>query len=371
MDDFNNEDSKDMSSIKIRPFPGPSFQNHKQAFPTWSPHLIGAARDAGPGEQGHVGLVISAASFQATYGAAFAPAPDPGAADPNATPANAAIHQLALRTYNREQRFVKPFRNKMNNAIDEAAQITLGTPEELAMMHPRDILAGLERHYGTVSSTELTIELAKLSIPITKPEEWMAALGLHMTVHRLHLRNHQPIGENAKIEYMKQALSTIGYFDSAIERFEHDRPLLHNERTFNNFVTKMNIAHSMVKAEEPLTAASLYGKKRGESSISDPNNFERASKKANYAGAASIAPTQDENPKSSSGGFEELKLNLLKEVKAMMSKEKKSFNHYCWSHGTGNHDSKSCKYVKPGHVATATAKNKCGGCELVFKKRKN
>ena len=109
MDDFNNEDSKDMSSIKIKPFPGPNFQNHKQAFPTWSPHLIGAARDAGPWLQGHVGLVISAANYLATYGVDFNPAPDPGAANPNANPAEVATYQLALRTYNREQRFVKLF----------------------------------------------------------------------------------------------------------------------------------------------------------------------------------------------------------------------------------------------------------------------
>jgi hypothetical protein len=370
MDD-HNEDSKDISSIKIKPFPGPSFQNHKQAFPTWSPHIIGAARDAGPGVAGHVGLLISAENYIATYHAAFAPAVDPGILDVNADAGSVAIFQLASRAYNREQRFVKLFRNKMINAIDEAAQITLGTPEELAMMHPRDILAGLERHYGTVSSTELTIELAKLSIPITRSEEWMAALGLHMTVHRLHQRNHQPLGENAKIEYLKQALSTIGYFDTAIERFEHDRPLLHNERTFQNFVTKMNIAHSMIKSEEPFTAASLYVKRKNEDGSPNPNNFERTPKKANYAGAASIVPPQEENPRSSSGSFEEMKLNLLKEVKAFMSKEKKSFNHYCWSHGTGNHDSKSCRHPKPGHVATATAKNKNGGCELVFKKRKN
>ena len=363
--DEHNEDSKDISSIKIKPFPGTTFQNHKQAFPTWSPHIIGAARDSGPGVAGHIGLLISAENYLAAYNVAFAPAQEPGILDPNANAAEIITHHQALRTYNREQRFVKLFRNKMINAIDEAAQITLGTPEELAIMHPRDILAGLERHYGTVSSTELTIELAKLSIPITRSEEWMAALGLHMTVHRLHQRNHQPLGENAKIEYLKQALSTIGHFDTAIERFEHDRPLLHNERTFANFVNKMNIAHSMVKSEEPFTAASLYGKKRN-----DDGTFERSAKKGNYAGAAAIVPAQ-EDPKTTSGGFEEMKLNLLKEVKAFMSKEKKSFNHYCWSHGTGNHDSKSCKFPKPGHVATATAKNKSGGCELVFKKRKN
>ncbi len=74
------------------------------------------------------------------------------------------------------------------------------------------------------------------------------------------------------------------------------------------------------------------------------------------------AAEPDTNPKSSSEGFEEIKLNLLKEVKALMSKDKKSLNHYCWSHGPGNHDSKSCKYPKPGHVATATANKKCGGC---------
>ena len=62
----------------------------------------------------------------------------------------------------------------------------------------------------------------------------------------------------------------------------------------------------------------------------------------------------------------------MNEIKGLMKKnESKSYNYYCWSHGIGNHDSKSCKHPKPGHVATATSKNKNGGSEYVYKKRNN
>ena len=53
MNDENNNE-KDVLSIKIPSFPGPDFAgNHKSAFPTWSSQLIGAAVDSGPGATGH------------------------------------------------------------------------------------------------------------------------------------------------------------------------------------------------------------------------------------------------------------------------------------------------------------------------------
>ena len=54
--------------------------------------------------------------------------------------------------------------------------------------------------------------------------------------------------------------------------------------------------------------------------------------------------------------FEELKAFMVKEVKTLMAAGKKPPKHYCWTHGVGNHDSKSCKFPKLGHVENATAK---------------
>ena len=54
MNEDNNND-KDVLSIKVPSFLGPDFpNNHKATFPTWSAQLFGAAMDAGPGANGHL-----------------------------------------------------------------------------------------------------------------------------------------------------------------------------------------------------------------------------------------------------------------------------------------------------------------------------
>ena len=116
----------------------------------------------------------------------------------------------------------------------------------------------------------------------------------------------------------------------------------------------MNIAHSMIKTKTTATAASLFGKRNA-----DPDNFVRKRTEP-YAGSATNSNPDGGNLKKPTDGLETMRLNIMNEVKGMMSKmEHKplSYNHYCWSHGTGNHDSKSCKHIKPGHVETATSKN--------------
>lgn len=359
-DELNSE--KDVLSIKIPTFPGPNFpSNPKAAFPTWSAQLIGAAMDAGPGATGHAGLVLTAEAFHERFGHDFAPRLDPGT-EPRP---NTSDWKAQFAAFNREQRFIKLFRNKMMNAIDLVAQTMVGTPDELITMHPRAILSSLISHYGTVSATELTEELAKLTIPISDPEEWAPLLGLHMTVHRLHVRNHQALGEHQKIELMKAALAPIGHFDAAIAKFEDDRPLGHVERNFMSFVTKMGIAHSLIRSDKPHTAADLFKRKAD----GDPNNFVRSK----YAGSANqLEPSSLIPTKSNIGSsdLEELKAFMVKEVKALMNTSKKPPSHYCWTHGIGNHDSKSCKFPKLGHVTTATAKSKSGGSDHVHKKRK-
>ena len=130
----------------------------------------------------------------------------------------------------------------------------------------------------------------------------------------------------------------------------------------------MNIAHSMIKNTKTATAASLFGKRSAEP---DTSNFVRKRQEP-YAGSATTGNPDGDEQKSAPDGFATMRLNIMNEIKGLMKKnESKSYNHYCWSHGIGNHDSKSCKHPKPGHVATATSKNKNGGSEYVYKKRNN
>ena len=128
---LNNETStyKDINSINIKPFPGPVHQSHKHAWPTWHPHVIGCARDSGPGIAGHAGLVLSAAEYARRFGIAFQAKLMPGALAFGADPDARAQHALETADYLKEERFVKLFRNKLLLAIDEEAQTACGTGE--------------------------------------------------------------------------------------------------------------------------------------------------------------------------------------------------------------------------------------------------
>ena len=79
-----------------------------------------------------------------------------------------------------------------------------------------------------------------------------------------------------------------------------------------------------------------------------------------------------EPPQKMGSEYETLKANLIEDIRASFDSQPKErlLNHYCHTHGTGNHDSKSCKRPKDGHILTATAKNKMGGSENVYEKRK-
>ena len=142
----NNETSldKDVNAIKIKPFPGPAHESHKHAWPTWFPHVVGCARDSGPGIAGHAGLIISAQEYQRRFGVAFQAKVLPLDLAHDADAAQIAIHTRETADYLKEERFIKLFRNKLLMAIDEQAQTACGTGEMLADMAPRDLLARLE-----------------------------------------------------------------------------------------------------------------------------------------------------------------------------------------------------------------------------------
>ena len=175
MQNMNNNETnpdKDVNSIKIKPFPGPTHQSHKHAWPTWFPHVVGCARDSGPGIAGHAGLIISAAEYTRRFNGVFQAKVLPNDLAHDADAALIAIHTRETAEYLKEERFVKLFRNKLLMAIDEEAQTACGTGEMLADMDPRELLGRLEGLFGRVSSTELLVEAAKLTVPMTQPHEW-------------------------------------------------------------------------------------------------------------------------------------------------------------------------------------------------------
>ena len=368
---------KDVNAIKIKAFPGLMHQSHKHAWPTWYPHVIGCARDSGPGIAGHAGLIISAQEYQRRFNLVFQAKVLPNDLAHNATDAEIAVHARQTADYLKEERFVKLFRNKLLMAIDEEAQTACGTGEMLADMEPRDLLTRLEGLFGRVSSTELLAEATKLTVPITQPHEWLPLIGLHLTVHRLHELNNQPLGENQRIELLKAAISPIGYFDYELLKFESEHPLGEGGRTYHAFVTQMNIAHSQIREELPPSSASLFGKRTQlDAGIQVTNNFVR--RRHPYAGSILDEPTSSTPqidsylPKDGSE-YEVMKAMLIKDIKASLGgqpKKERLFNHYCHTHGTGNHDSRSCKRPKEGHILNASAKNKMGGSENVYEKKK-
>ena len=244
-------------------------------------------------------------------------------------------------------------------------------------MHPRDMLRILDELYGVHSLQELDNMKAQLEIPIEHPEEWIPLWSLHKNIHHTLARHNRVVDEESKISYMMRCVKPIGLFDFAIRLFENERPIGDRLRTFGNFCIKLNNAHANIPNETLHTAASLFSSnksilKRPAAELDESSsNFVRSSKRSNdYAGAASTSSTPAPNSGTLEEGQNIDKAELLKDLKAMMAKEKKvSSNHYCWTHGTGNHDSKLCRYPKPGHVETADIPSPGGGSTHKYKKK--
>ncbi len=205
---------------------------------------------------GHAGLIISAAEYTRRFHSVFQAKVLPQALAHRANEAERMAHAQDTADYLKEERFVKLFRNKLISAVDEEAQTACGSGEMLADMHPRELIARLEGLFGRVSSTELLMEAAKLTVPITYPHEWLPLIGLHLTVHRLHELNNQPLGENQRIELLKEAITPIGYFEYEIRRFESDHPLGDPDRTYHAFVQRMNVAHGQIREDCPQPSSS-------------------------------------------------------------------------------------------------------------------
>ena len=107
--------TKMVGAIKLKEFPGDEFSTHKEAWIPWINHVIGCAVDAGPGARGYIGHVISAAAYTARYPGAtevFEALPEPG---PNN---NDGLHADRVTAYNRQESFIKLFRNKIKGALD-------------------------------------------------------------------------------------------------------------------------------------------------------------------------------------------------------------------------------------------------------------
>jgi hypothetical protein len=372
--------TKMVGAIKLKEFPGDEYSTHKEAWIPWINHVIGCAVDAGPGARGYIGHVISAAAYTARYPGAtevFKALPEPG---PNN---NDGLHADRVTAYNRQESFIKLFRNKIKGALDWTSLAAIGTPTETLTMHPKDILTRLEEEYGTYSAMELDEMKEQLKVPIDVPEEWAPLISLHKAVYEVLARNNRPMDEESKITNLQKALTPIGAFKFALDLFESQCPLGHNDRTFFNFCDKMRKAHALITNKKVFSASVLFSnksilKRTAEDSNPESNNFVRNStqRSNSYAGAASSSSSSsssfsDPGTKNDDVRHTELKLECLKEMRAIMAKSKVvSSNHYCWTHGFGNHDSKSCKYQRPGHVEKATAKNQFRGSNHINKKKK-
>ena len=152
MADIDTNVEKETLQIRLKPFPGLAFPSPKHAWPSWSPHTLGCAIDSGNGPRGLIGYLLSPAAYLARFGDAFVAREAP--VDPGAGAAREVqrAHLNATAEYNKEQRVMKLFRNKLINCLDHDVTISVGTGEQLMTSTP-DSKPFLER-FPLLNSTK-------------------------------------------------------------------------------------------------------------------------------------------------------------------------------------------------------------------------
>ena len=154
---------------------------------------------------------------------------------------------------------------------------------------------------------------------------------------------YNPISENQKITYLIEAINkspSSEAFRSTIFTFlSINHNLASPTRTYAALVHQLLIANTIVSIPPPvLTQTYAY---------TATAQTARASSPSKPVANAKLPRNSVPNRPSSPGPrvhFQDIPPS-----------------HYCWTHGTGYHNSKQCKHRRDGHQTQATAANLMGG----------
>lgn len=331
----------------------------------------------GGGQHGHLGLVLSPATYLTVANVPFVRPANPGIhphVPPNSTAAQIQEinrqHQADMKTWKECNNTDIALKNQLIASVDD---------QYIKSLHNRNtgyvtsttwtILDFLYTNYGNITPAELLANSEKLKEPYNPSEPIESLFTRFEDAIEYADAANRPFTDEQILEYALLAILKTGQFKEAIREWRR----LPNPRTWNLFKTHFATAHKEYRELEALAGTSGYTanhliEEASAEILHLVNNVSEETKQIVHHELANVVQrlTQleitvqkllNKSPPPATD-------NNNKEREAALRKRFDDADAYCWSHGfTGcsAHTSATCKRKIQGHQDNATKANMMGG----------
>jgi hypothetical protein len=305
----------------------------------------------GTGDLGHLSLVMPPAEFLTLSADVAHLAPVHPGETPNHEP-NATQFQI---TETNRQFLLADTKFRMYQATDNALkqQLLAACPLQYLIMlqHPSfgfgrvttlTMLTHLWEEHGTIDPSDLEANLVRMATPWHPPAPINTLFHQLNTAAEFAIAGGCPIGEIMIVRSGYNTILGTGLFELPCRDWR-TKPIAEQ--------TMVNFCRHFAAADKDLTTTTSS---------------------AGFHSAANAATTELSELRKELAALKKLVASNAKSVRAAVpsSSTKSTATTYCWTHGTSNnikHTSETCLRPADGHQALATAANKMGGSEKVWK----
>lgn len=316
-------------------------QSLRASWPIWKLAVLDLLEATTSTPHGLLSHAMPEAAYILLTGDAAAPVPpvDPGPPPNNATVAQTAANKYANELFDRHQRALKLCKTQIlaslnAEALDLLTEPTHGTRRRTIL----DIMTMLEAQYGQLMATDLAQQKNILLIPFQPPKPIRDYIRKHREVHRICEAAGQPLSQADTVAALRLGVRNVPYLATAVQHFVTAHPTV-QAQTFPLLATLLGQAEDNGEPQPTTGSAGYAG-----ASVTEPPVALTMSNVQDMIAAAVTAALQT-RPKTTAG-------------------RPKGTPLYCWSHGPCAHASQDCKKPRPGHIATATDKDRQGGASV-------
>ena len=342
----------------------------------------------GGGTNGHLGLVVSAASYANESAVPYIPATHPGVQPtyPNAAPTQFQIaeavreHEEALREWYEIEALNKAIKKQITAAIEEPYLRAVRVGTGLNNVSVIDILNHLFNNYGRLTEKELNDNNTLFH------KEWNPDEAFELIITQIDdCAEMADIAGNpyTATQILNNAYTIVQNTGMFVQDLKEWKRLPEANRTWPAFKLFM-VARQIENQDHSTTsrgagyhsaaANALWEKERENynNAAEALSNLATAtaSDRAALAALTNTVQQQTEQIKTK----DELIASLKKQLDNAKKRQKSTTNgtasaktdngSYCWTHGFHvhkDHNSSNCKFKKPGHQESATRTNPMGG----------
>jgi hypothetical protein len=341
----------------------PKFSGNKLDFPAFSQQVFSVAANAtGLHEHGLLGMMLTAAAFDAIYPPAvgppivrvYRPILDPGpfnaawiAAHPG-IPANdqRAVWRDQVTDYRAILRIQSKFNLALIAALDDGTTQRISDPiTGVANLDIEQLWTAIVNDRGTITPGDLR-EVDILTAAPFDPSDPHVTMRSHITLHRksqlLYVAAGAPKSQYVCTEEFISTFRNLPAYADRLRTWMAMNPTVAGQ-TFAAVSLVMEQFEDATKRLPISTTASTYALTTTTSTAGP----KAATKKGGGGrGISGRGGDQRSNPRGATALA------------------------YCWTHGFCYHNSSTCKFKAPGHVDTASSSNTHGGSTVIWSQTK-